>query len=1142
MVMRKNRMRKNLYQTILKSLGRYLAIVAIIALGCGIFVGLRITKDDMIATGQVYMDEQNMFDLRLISTYGWSAEDVQKVAALEGVEQAEGVFTLDVFAGTEEGEEDQVYRLYSLPETVSKIYLLGGRMPQSPEECLVDGRYLDDSVLGTQVTVSDANEVSALESLHYRSYTVVGYVSTPLYMDMTRGSTSLGSGQLTSYIYLPWETFDTDYYTELHVTMPGTWSIYSQEYTDAMDALAEALEPKLEQIALGRFDTLKAEAEEAYAQGYLEYTDGLKEYEEGKVKAEAELEDAKKQLEDALAEIEKNQAVLEDGEAQLKDGLALLEESEKKLSQSRLELEQAKADAYTELGKATKELGEQEKAVLSGLSQVETGLAQLTDGLSQIEDGLAQIDDGMTKLELAITLAQTQVRITEGQIKLAEGLGDTERVAELEAELAQQQASLEEYNSQKAQAEAARTELTQKKEELTAQRTELLATQKTLEEGKAAIEAGYRELENSRLQADSQFAAAQAQLAAGELELEQGKKELEKNQQALSAGKAALEEGREEWNKGWADYEAGKAEAEAQLRDGAQKLAQAEAELNDARETIDTMEKPAVYALTRNTNAGYLALDSNSDIVSGVSVVLPAFFLLIAALVCITTMTRMVEEERTQIGTLKALGYSGSQIMGKYLAYSASAAILGCSLGIAVGCIFFPKLLWNAYGIIFNITPEVKLLVDWPLCIGVTVSYLLISSLMTWYCCFRTLREVPAQLIRPKAPEAGKKLLLERLPVWNKLSFLNKVMLRNVFRYRQRFLMMLVGIGGCTALLLTGFGMRDTIIGIADVQYSEVSLFDMEVYFSQGQTQEQQESFREALDGQAKDVGFFYQSSVELEFENQARDVYLLGMDASVGKFIHFHRGEQRLQRPKTGEALLSVGAAQLLGISVGDTVTLRNTDLQTLTVTVSGIFDNHVNNYVYVTPQTIESQWGEMPQCQMAYVTVEKDGNIEEVGEIISNMDQVINLSVSKDNAKLFDSMMDALEYVIVVIVFSAGLLAAIVLYNLTNINITERIREIATIKVLGFNDKETSAYVFKENVLLTVLGAAGGLAIGRVFLDFVMSKIKIDMVWFSTRLSIFSYIFSVILTLLCAVFVNLIFHKKLKAVNMAEALKAVE
>jgi putative ABC transport system permease protein len=1050
--------------------------------------------------------------------------------------------TLDVFANTLDQAEDQIYRLHSMPENINQVYLLGGRMPQSADECLLDGAFADDSALGSQFTVSNSNDADTLEGLNCRSFTVVGYVSTPLYMDMVRGSTTLGSGQITGYLYIPREAFAVDYYTEIYVTMPGQWDIYSPEYTDAMDALAELLEPKLEGIALTRFAQLKADAEKAYADGFKEYENGLKEYEDGKVQADTELADALKQLQDAQTEIDKNSQTLAEGEVQLQDALKLLAENEALLVQSRLDFENAKAEAYAQMAQADAQLRKNEQEVQDGLTQIEEALPQLEDGLTQIEDGLAQIEEGLPQLELAITLTQTQISMTQGQLELAKLLGNESRVQELETQLAEQNAALEAYKTQRSEAVKMQSQLLKQKQELTAQYDALLTTKATLEAAQVQIADGYQELESNRLQAESQFASAQAELTAGQLELEKGKKEFQSKQQELEEGKTALADARAELDKAWAEYETGKLEAEAELADGLAKLKEAEAELADARNTIDTMEAPSVYALTRNTNAGYLALDSNSDIVSGVAVVLPVFFLLIAALVCITTMTRMVEEERTQIGTLKALGYSGYQIMGKYLAYSASAAILGCALGVAVGCSFFPKLLWNAYGIIFNITPDVELLIDWPLSLGVAAAYILVSSLMTWYCCHRTLREVPAELIRPKAPTAGKKIFLEKLPFWNKLSFLNKVMLRNVLRYRQRLLMMLVGIGGCTALLLTGFGMRDTIVDIANIQYEEVSLFDMEVYFSEGQTPQQQETFREALEGTAKEVGFFYQSSVELEFDSQARDVYLICMDEQVQNFIHFHSGEEALGLPETGEAYLSVGASELMGIGLGDTVTVRNADLQMLTLTVTGIFDNHLNNYIYVSPETVAAQWGEAPMSQMAYVTVPEGTDASAAGQIISSMEQVINLSVSADTADMFASMMEALEAVIVVIVMSAGLLAAIVLYNLTNINITERIREIATIKVLGFNAKETSAYVFKENILLTVLGAGGGLILGKYFLDFVMSKIKIDIVWFATRLSVPSYIFSVLLTLLCATVVDYIFHHKLQKINMAEALKSVE
>ena len=1141
MVMRKNRMRKNLTQSIVRSLGRYLAIVTIIALGCAIFVGLKVTKTDMVATGQDYTDRQNMFDLQLLNGYGWTEKELQAISGMDGVADAEGGIYLDAFAGM--GEEDSVFRFYAIPERINRVYLLSGRMPESPEECLVDGEMFGEAAIGKQITVSQTNTQDTLDSLLH-TYTVVGRISSPLYMDMTRGSTSLGSGSISAYVYIPAEAFQVDYFTEIYVTVPGQWEIYTDAYTDAMDAAAQQLKDAAAPLAQQRFETLLAEAERSYEDGLREYEDGLREYEAGKQEALKTLEEARQELEAAQQELDAGVAELEAGEKQINDAREQLKDGKAQLDESRLLLENTKADTYKQLADAHTQLLENYKKVTEGQKQLEDGLAQIDQGLTQIDDGLAQIERNLPLLQLMTRLLETQLRTTRTALEAAKLTGNESLIASLQTQLDEQTAELASYQTQMEQAQQAQAELEQTRQELTAQRAELEQTQATMEESLSMIELGFQELEANRSVAENEFAAADAQISAGYLELEAGQAELEAKAEELEAGKAELEAGRIQLEAGWAEYEKGKAEAEAELAEGEAKLADAAEQLADARKTSDEMESPDVFALTRNTNAGYLALDSNSDIVSGVAKVLPMFFLLIAALVCITTMTRMVEEERTQIGTLKALGHSNGAIMGKYLGYSGSAAVIGCGLGVAVGCTFFPKLLWNAYGIIFNICPDVLLTVDWGLCLGITGAYIAISTLVTWYCCRRTLREVPAELIRPKAPKAGKKTWLEYMPFWKRLSFLNKVMLRNVFRYRQRFLMMIIGIGGCTALLLTGFGLRDTIVDIANIQFEEVSLFDMEVYFSAGQSEEDKTAFLEGLktEGIADSAAFFYQTSVELGYDSKARDVYMIIGDEGIKDHLHFRRDGQMMEMPGVGEAYLSVGVTELLGIGLGDTVTVRNTDLQTMELTVTGIYENHVNNYVIVTPETVAAQWGEVPREQMAFLNVREGTDVHTASTAVSAMEHVISVTVCEDSADMVNTMMEALDMVVMVIVVCAGLLAAIVLYNLTNININERIREIATIKVLGFRAAETSAYVFKENILLTVLGTGFGLALGRVFLEFVMMNIKIDMVWFKTRLTFPSYVFAVLLTLLCAALVDLVFHRKLDRINMAEALKSVE
>ena len=1144
MVMKRNRMRKNLTRSIWHSFGRYIAIVTIIALGCSIFLGLKVTKTDMIATGQEYMDRQNMFDLQFLNAYGWTDREVEAISRLDGVEAAEGSVYLDAFAHGDSGDSS-VFRFHAMPKNINRVYLLSGRMPEKTDECLVDGAYFSEDMIGKHITVSETNDPETMENFHVHTYTVVGCISTPLYMDMTRGTTTLGSGSISTYIYIPAEALQVDYYTQIYVTIPGSWGIYSEEYTNTMNALAERLQVDAAPLAQQRFDRLLAEAEEKYADGLRAYEDGLQEYETGKAEALKKLADGLKELEDAQKELDEGLAELASGEQQMAEAQQKITDAKAELDKAMLELEKAKADTYTQLADAYALLQENYKTVTESLKQVEEGLAQLDAGLAQVQDGLDQIEENLPMLQLMIRLLEVQVKTTQLALDTAVQTGNTNLAETLQAQLEEQNSQLAEYESQLTLAQQTKQELEQTKEELSAQRASVAETQIMLKESLTAIEEGFTELDTNKKVAENTFAASEAKISAGYLELEAGQTELNEQRRKLEEGKTALAEGKTKLEEGWAEYEKGKLEAEAELADGEAQLVQAARELEEARQTIDDMKVPEVFVLTRDSNAGYLALDSNSDIVSGVAKVLPVFFLLIAALVCITTMTRMVEEERTQIGTMKALGHRNAAIMGKYLGYSGSAAVLGCCSGVAVGCTVFPTILWNAYKIIFNICPDLTLRVDWLLCMGVAAAYIAVSSLVTWYCCRRTLREVPAELIRPKAPEAGKKILLEYVqPVWKRLSFLNKVMLRNVFRYRQRFLMMLIGIGGCTGLLLTGFGLRDTVIDIANIQFSQVSRYDMEVYFSKGQSEAEKQAFLEQLQqaGIADGAGFFYQTSVEMAFDNKVRDVYLVAAGDRIEEYVSFQWDGRAVDMPGTGEAIISVGVSELLGIRVGDTVQVRNGDMQTLRLQVTGIYENYVNNYVIVAPETLEKQWGNAPADQMAYLTVGSGVDVHEAGAAVSGLNDVINVTVSADSAQIVNVMMEALDMVVGVIVFCAGLLAAVVLYNLTNININERIREIATIKVLGFRGLETSAYVFKENILLTVLGTGFGLILGRIFLEFVMLNIKIDMVWFKTRLTFPSYIYSVLLTLLCAALVALVFHRKLEKINMAEALKSVE
>ena len=1158
MVMKKNAMRKNLTQSIRRSLGRYIAIVAIIALGASMFVGLLMTKTDMVATGQRYMDQQNLFDLRLMNSYGWELDDLETVKTFPGIVDAEGIMYSDVIVRLNDSTDDLVYRIYTMPEKINLISLRGGRLPQAPDECLADGYHVDDSILGTTVNVSPANEEDAVEGVVYETYTIVGYVASPLYMDMNRGTTSVGSGSLTNYILVPREGLDLDYYAEIHVTIPGEYEIYTEKYNSAMEAAGEELEPLLQPLADERLIKIKAEAWDAYFEGKQKYWDGLREFQEEKAKAKQELDDAYQQLLDAEQTIKDSEKKLADGKAQIAAAWNQIYQGERELADGKAQLDSIQFILLDPAVKAEQALREDYDAAVAQREDINGQIAQID---SQIADIWAQQGDSALRLaevNSQLQNAQYQINTLNGSIAAAQALRATlafapgmnaELIAQLDAEIARMQQELARYQDMIPNLEAEQAELEADMqgplEEIRAledQKDVLSAQKNMLQLSIDSMQPTLDGLVSAREYAQSVLADTQAQIAEGEAQLKDAKAQLSYQESLLIQGEKDLEAGKQELEEGWKEYEDGKAEYKSEITKAQKELRDAKNKLDEALEILHSMRSNEVIVLDRNSNIGYNSLDSASDIVQGVSRVFPAFFLLVASLVCITTMTRMIDEERTQIGTLKALGYSNGAIISKYLIYAGSGAVVGCGLGVLVGSVAFPVILWQAYKIMLYITDDIVLKINWWLCGAVVGAYTAVMLLVTWYCCRRALKEEPAELIHPKAPDAGKKILLEYLPFWHRISFLNKVTIRNVFRYRQRLAMMLVGIGGCTALLVTGFGLRDSIVNVVDYQFQEVTTYDMSVYFSEGQNPEQQADFIKDVAYGSENTMFYHQSSVDLEFDGHTREIYLIAAGEGVTDFIDLHEDETAIPFPGVNQVVISVGAAEGMGMEVGDVIHMRNADLKTLELTVSGIYDNHVYNYAIIHPDTITEQWGEPAAEQMAFVKVKEGQDAHELSADITGMSGVMNVSVSEDLADMVGSMMEALDLVVWVIVFCAGALAVIVLYNLTNININERIREIATIKVLGFNAKETAMYVFKENLSLSAIGSLVGLGLGYLLLLFVMSQIRIDMVYFKALVMPVSYVISIVLTMLSACVVDFIFYFKLDKINMAEALKSVE
>lgn len=1009
----KSTMIKTALREIRESLGRYMAILAIVALGVGFFVGLTVTKPVMVEAGEEYLEENKLYDLRLISTIGFGEEEVEKVNALDGVEVAEGEIYTDFLAVDESGEES-VLRAHSMLWKQNQAVVTAGRKPVAANECMVDSLAYGKDAIGSTIKVSENNDEDTADLLAYTEYTIVGLCNSSYYINYERGTTSLGSGRLKGFIYIPEAGFNADYYTDIYVRLDERYPLYSEEYDAAIDEALNWAEPYCEQLAQERYETMKEDAE-------WQIEDGQRELDEKTADAQQQLEDGRQELLDAEEEIADAEAEIADGWSKIADGKA--------------EIEENRAD-------------------------LDSTLTELEDGMTQIEDGLAELDDRKTE---ASDLEGDEKEQVEGGLNLAEA----------------------QVMGKKAQAEA-----------------------------------------------------GLAQANMGEKQLQAAQEELARQEENLRKAEEDLVDAKAEVADGWEEYEENKRLLEEETAD-------AEAELADARQELADLEKPDTYVLTRDENIGYACYESDSSIIEGIAGVFPVFFFLVAALVCMTTMARMVEEQRTQIGVLKALGYGKGSIVGKYLFYSGSAALIGCITGFLVGSYVFPQVIWTAYGIMYRLG-DIEVMLDWRLALISLVVSLLCSMGTTAATCRYELTEMAAQLMRPKAPKAGKRIVLEKIPfLWNRMSFLVKVSMRNIFRYKQRFFMMVFGIGGCTALLVTGFGIKDSISSIIDSQYGEIQINDLNVVFSEPYYEMDSSEFEAAMETYAQEYTIAFEESTDLYYGEETRSVNLVIPEKpeEIGAYLNLHTPDgEAIAYPGTGEAVLTKKLAEKSGVSVGDEVSLRDEDGNSLTVRVSGISENFIYNYVYLSPETWTAQIGQEPEYRSAYLNVQEGQDVYEVSAAVMNCKGVSSVTAYEDMRVRFGSMMESLNYVVLLIIICAGSLAFIVLYNLTNINITERLREIATIKVLGFYRNETASYVFRENLMLTGVGTLVGLVMGKYLHEFVMYKVDIDMIAFDVHIAPLSILYSILLTFVFAAVVCWVMNRKLDAINMAESMKSIE
>ncbi len=1205
----KNAMQKDFWREIGHTRSRFFSIMILVALSVAFLSGLKATAPDMKHTRDDYLDSLHLADIQVLSTLGLTDEDIAALRAQDKIEDAEGEYVIDAFASSD--SLDAVVKVLSLTDRgISDVLLREGRMPERADECVVEENMLSlmSISIGDTITLTPGDDLS--DALAQDTYTVVGTVRSPVYLAVERGTSTLGSGTVKAYLYLPREAFTLDYYTAAYVRVSGAaeMTAFYDDYDDYIDDVIDSLEDFGDARAILRHDELVDEATE-------KLDDAQKELDDAKAEADKELGDARKELADARKE-------LDDGWKEYDDGKQELADARKELDDAKAELEdgeQEYADGVKKYDQAVRDYEKGQKDYADGVKDYEKGAQQLADGESELEAGKEKLDEGQKQLDtLGNTVAgalqndPNYAGVTGGTIIDELGRGDENTAAatdaaldkmraQLEGGIAQAQQGLakidagieecdkvlaaleqlpdsEEVAAQRAEIAAQRSALVQRRGEVSAQLSELqsqLAALSTVSSG--SIAANKQQLDQGRADYESgkqQLSAGYRDLRDGKKELDKAKEELDEAPQKLADARKELADARKELDDGWKEYYDGEekyadgekelADAYRELTDGEkdyreglreyedgkaeadEKIADAEEKIADARRKVADIESCEWYLFSRSYNPGYTGYGQDAERMANLASVFPVIFFLVAALVCLTTMTRMVEEQRVQIGSLKAMGYSGLAISRKYLLYGLLPSLTGGVFGLVIGYILFPKMIFTAYQIMYQM-PNIELRAYGGISAYSLLAAVACTTLATLWACLATLRETPASLMRPRTPKAGKRVFLEYIkPLWRKMSFTHKVTARNLFRYQKRFWMTVIGIGGCTALIIAGFGMRSSLLFTMSRQYDDLFHYSAQVTLSSNVLPEERQAVEDFLAGDSRVVNDVpcTASSATVITSSYSTTAYVEVMEADeIGKVID-------LLDCKTGEPItmedtgvyIDQKLSELLKVSVGDTFFLDGDARGD--VTVAGIYEHYTGHFIYMTPsyyeQTLHAD--SEPNAYLMNFTSDDTDTCNAIFEKLLSMNGVVTTSRMRDTQDTYMHSMERVDFVVVIIILAAAALAMVVLFNLSNINITERQRELATIKLLGFYDKEVSAYVYRENIVLTVFGILMGCFMGHWLHIYLVRSTEIDLMMFGRQTAPSAYVYAAILTMLFSVLVNVLAHFKMKKIDMVESLKSAE
>ena len=1209
--MKKNILRKDFIIEIKKTMGRFVSIFFIVALGVAFYSGIRASEPSMRITADQYFDDSELMDLKVMGTMGLTKADIKAIGKVSGIEAVEGGYSKDVLCPV--GDNEKVVHMLSMQKNFNQVSVVKGRLPEKAGECLVDEDFLSytDLKVGDTVAFHSGDGEALTDSLVTDTYKIVGIGNSPLYISFGRGSSTIGNGEISGFVVVDKASFDMDVYTEAYVKVSGAEekTAFTDEYNNLSDAAKEAVSAIEEERCAARKQEIVDEANEKLADSEKtvneksqELENAKKELESGKSKAAEELEKAKQQITDGEAELADAKQQIADGETQLADAKAQLNDKQAQLDSAEAQYESGK----TQLDQKEQELADAEQVYLSnyskympiitaGKEQIPAGKSQIADGkkrldeelapLNQLKDELAGIEDEISQCDSEIAGLKTQLdgmnsEVYQKYVNIPKENRNEEEQAYVEKweNLNTKLAGMQEWKTQlektkqeklnkagfatEADLEAQITSLTKQKADLDAKEKVLLQQEQTLAAQEEELLSAGRQITDGK----SQIAAARSQLDSTKSQITDGKAQilsawalLNEKEDTLNASKAQLASGEQELADGRSKYEQAAKEAEEQITDGQAKITDGEKQLTDARQKIadakaeiKKIENPKWYVQTReDALTEYQGYGDNADRMRSIGKVFPVLFFLVAALISLTTMTRMVEEQRVQIGTMKALGYGKAAIAGKYIGYALIATLGGSIFGVLAGEKILPFIIIYAYMILYKHLPAILVPYHMSYALqasGIAVACTLIATIAS---CYKELAAEPAELMRPAAPKQGKRILLERIGIiWKHLNFTWKSTVRNLIRYKKRFFMTIFGIGGCMALMVVGFGLKDCIYEIVSLQYEKVQFYDAATYMSDDISEENRQQLHDYLDQNAdiKETIEARMQKTDVKSASGKKTLYLMvpSDNEKIEDFLSFHSrtNKDEVYSLKKDEVILTEKMASLLNVKVGDELTIEDEDRGDQTVTVGAICENYMSHYLYLSPEKYEELYGVPAEYNTIIYSVKdgKDDQIEKIGTKLLSMDGVLNVSYTSSIEGRLDDMLRSLNLVIVVLIVSAGMLAFVVLYNLNNINITERQRELATLKVLGFYDGEVASYVYRENILLTIIGSVVGMVLGNLLHRYIILTVEVEEAMFGRQIHWQSYLYSFLFTVAFSLFVNWVMFYKLKKIDMVESLKSVE